>query len=538
MEQVSVLIRNGTIYDGGGGAPLVGDVAIDGDRIVGLGAATGLRGKTEIDATGLAVAPGFINMLSWANEALIADGRSQSDIRQGVTLEVLGEGRSMGPWSDAMKAEYREQQGDVKYDIEWTTLGEYLAYMERRGISPNIASFVGATTARIHEVGYENRRPTETELAGMRAIVARAMEEGAIGVSSALAYSPAAYADTDELAALAEVAGQYGGLYISHIRNEADALLEAFDEFLTIARRAKVRAEVYHIKASGQANWHKLDELLARIEAARAAGLTITADMYPYHASSSGLDAVMPPWVQEGGQKAWFKRLRDPAVRARVRQEMNEPSTAWDNFYTSAGGAENIILVGFKREHLRSLAGRTLADVARERGTPPEDTAMDLVTEDESDVAAAFFSMSEDCVRKNLRTPWISFCSDAQSIATEGLFLHRSPHPRTYGSFARLLGKYVREERIIPLEEAVRRLTSLPATNLRIRDRGRLAAGYFADVVVFDPVTIQDRATFKSPHQYATGMQHVFVNGGHVIRDGEHTGAKPGRVVRGPGWRG
>ena len=536
MADHDVLVRGGTIYDGTGAAPVVGDVATSADRVTAVGATQG-RGHVEIDARGLAVAPGFINMLSWANEALLHDGRSQSDLRQGVTLEVLGEGWSMGPLSDALKAEQVAEQGDVKYDVAWTTLGEYLDYLVGRGISCNVASFVGATTLRIHQMGHENRRPTSAELDRMRALVREAMAEGAVGVSSALIYAPSIFADTDELVALAEVAAECAGMYISHIRNEADNLLEAFDEFLTIARRARIRAEVYHIKASGRANWHKLDELLVRIEAARHEGLPITADMYTYNASSTGLDSVMPPWVQEGGRKAWIERLKDPTIRARVKHEMNTPTKEWDNGWLAAGTPENIILVGFKREALKPLAGQTLAAVAAARGTAPDDTAIDLVIEDESNVAAAFFSMSEENVRKEIRVPWISFCSDAQSVATEGVFLKRSPHPRTYGTFARLLGRYVRDEKLIPLEEAIRRLTSLPAANLRVQGRGRLAPGYFADVVVFDPATIQDQATFGQPHRYATGVQHVLVNGVPVLRDGEHTDARPGRVVRGPGWR-
>ncbi len=531
--EVDLLIRNGTLYDGTGRPGVVGDIGVDGDSIACVGAGEQARGRVEIDAQGLAVAPGFINMLSWANEALIHDGRSQSDIHQGVTLEVLGEGHSMGPWNDTLKQVQREQQGQIKYDIDWTTLGEYLDWLVGRGISPNVASFVGATTLREHEIDFENRRPTADELGHMQGLVRQAMEEGALGLSSALVYSPAAYAQTDELIALAAAAAEYDGLYISHLRNEADSLLEAFDEFLTIARTAGIRAEVYHIKASGRANWEKLAALLARIEAARADGLAITANMYPYDASSSGLDATMPPWVQEGGHKAWVARLRDPEIRTRVAREMQTPTAEWDNFYVSAGSPDNILLVGFKNDALKSLAGKTVAQVAAQRGTSPADTIMDLVVEDDSNVGAAFFSMSEDNVRLKIGKPWISFCSDAQSIASEGLFLKRSPHPRTYGSFARVLGKYVRDEGLITLEEAVRRLTSLPADNLRIKRRGRLVEGYYADVVVFDPATIKDRATFKQPHQYAAGVRHVFVNGVQVLKDGEHTGAKPGRVVRG-----
>jgi len=537
VHEYDVLIRNGMIYDGSGSRPYAGDVAVNGDTIAAVGPRMKARGRIEIDAAGRAVAPGFINMLSWANEPLLHDGRSQSDIRQGVTLEVMGEGTSMGPWNEAMKREEIEQQGDIKFDIQWTTLGEYLDYLVGRGISCNVASFVGATTVRIHEVGYANRRATPAELDRMRALVRQAMEEGAVGVSTSLIYSPAFYADTEELIALAKVAAEYGGIYISHIRNEGDTLLEALDELLTIARRANIAAEVYHIKASGRRNWHKINDVFTKIEAARAEGLHITADMYTYHASSTGLDAIMPPWVQEGGHKAWVERLKDPAIRQRVKKEMQLPSKEWDNGYTTAGSAENILLVGFRSDQLKPLTGRTLAEVAAMRNQPPEETAMDLVIEDNSRVSCVFFTMSEDNVRAEVRRPWISFCSDSGSIATEGVFLKQQPHPRAYGSFARLLGKYVRDEKLVPLEDAIRRLTSFPAENLKLDRRGRLAAGYFADVVVFDPATIQDHATFKEPHQYATGVVHVLVNGVAVLKDGEHTGAKPGRVVRGPGAR-
>jgi len=535
--QYDLIIRNGIIYDGTGSAPFAGDLAVNGDVIAAVGSLGNAHGRQEIDCAGLAVAPGFINVLSWANESLIEDGRSQSDIRQGVTLEVLGEGFSMGPWNQAIKEDELEQQGDLKYAIEWTTLGEYLDYLVQGGISPNVASFVGATTVRIHVLGHENRPPTPDELEQMRDLVRQAMAEGALGVSSSLIYAPAAYAGTDELVALAQVAGEFGGMYISHLRNEGDSLLEAFEELLTIARRANVRAEVYHLKASGRANWHKLGALIQGIEQARAEGLQITADMYTYHASSTGLNAIMPPWVQEGGHKVWVERLKNHVFRAKLRQEMNTPSTEWDNGYLTAGGPDNILLVEFKSEALKPLTGKTLAEVAAMRGTPPEDTAMDLVIEDDSRVGAVFFSMSEDNIREKIRQPWISFCSDAGSLAPEGVFLEGNPHPRAYGSFARLLGRYVRDEQLIPLEEAVRRLTSLPADTLKLDRRGRLAAGCFADVVVFDPATIQDQATFDQPHQYATGVKHVLVNGVQVLEDGEHTGATPGRVVRGPGWR-
>jgi N-acyl-D-amino-acid deacylase len=533
-----VLIRNGTIYDGLGGKPYASDVALLGDTIAAIGSLGRARGRKEIDAAGLAVAPGFINMLSWAVESLIEDGRSQSNIRQGVTLEVLGEGRSMGPLNEAMKAEWTARQGRIRYDIEWTTLGEYLEFLVRRGVSTNVASFMGATTARIYVLGYEDRAPTGEELDRMRALVRQAMEEGAVGLSSALIYAPACYAETEELVALAEVTAGYGGLYISHIRNEGNRLLEAIDELLGVARRTGIAAEIYHLKVSGRSNWAKLDEAVAKIEAARAEGLRITADMYTYPASATGLDATMPPWVQEGGHRAWVERLKDPAIRERVAREMVTPSDEWDSSYLAAGSPDKILLVGFKSEALKPLTGKTLAEVAAQRGTSPEETAIDLVVEDDSDVGAVFFTMSEDNVRRQIALPWVSFGSDGASQAPEGVFLQSSTHPRAYGTFARLLGKYVREEGVIPLEEAIRRLTSLPAANLGLRRRGSLAAGYLADVVVFGPDTVQDHATFDQPHQYATGVAHVFVNGVQVLEDGEHTGARPGRVVRGPGWIG
>ena len=536
--EYDVVIRNGTLVDGLGGAPMGGDLAIAGDAIAAVGSLGRVRGRTEIDASGLAVAPGFINMLSWAIESLIEDGRSQSNIRQGVTLEVMGEGRSMGPLTEAMKAEWTARQGHIRYDIEWTTLGEYLEFLVRRGVSPNVASFVGATTARIHALGYEDRPPAPEELEHMRGLVREAMEEGAVGLSSALIYAPACYAAPEELVALAEVVAEYGGLYISHIRNEGNRLLEAMDELIEVARRTGAAAEIYHLKVSGRANWHKLDDAIAKVEAARAEGLRITADMYTYPASSTGLDATMPPWVQEGGHRAWVERLKDPAIRERVKREMAASSDEWDSTYLAAGSPDKVLLVGFKSEALQPLVGKTLAEVAAMRGTSPEETAIDLVIEDDSDVGAVYFTMSEENVRRQIALPWVSFGSDGASQAPEGVFLKSSTHPRAYGNFSRLLGKYVRQEQVIPLEEAVRRLTSLPARNLKLHRRGSLTVGHLADVVVFEPDTIQDRATFENPHQYATGMVHVFVNGVQVLQDGEHTGATPGRVVRGPGWKG
>jgi len=532
-----LLIRNGTIYNGSGGPPVVGDVAVRGDQIVGVGSVAGVTARRTVDARGLAVAPGFINMLSWATESLIHDGRSQSDIRQGVTLEVMGEGWSMGPLNPQMKEALRSDQGDIKYPVEWTTLDEYLRFLVRRKISCNVASFIGPETVRIHELGYEDRAPNAAELARMQALVRTAMREGALGVASSLIYAPGFYAKTAELIALCKVAAEYDGLYISHLRSEGNQFVEALDELLTIAREAKIRAEVYHLKAAGQANWPKLDTVIRKIEAARASGLAITADMYTYTAGQTGLDAAMPPWVQEGGYYAWAERLQDPAIRERVRREMSTPTDKWENLYLAAGSADRVILVGFKNEQLKPLTGKTLAEVAKLRGKSPEETAMDLVVEDGSRVGAVYFLMSEDNVRKQIKLPWVSFCSDSPSLAPEGVFLKSSTHPRAYGSFARLLGRYVRDEKLIPLADAIRRLTSFPAENLRLKQRGWLQPGYFADTVAFDPARVQDHATFEKPHQYSTGMVHVWVNGEQVLLDGEHTGAKPGQVVRGPGWK-
>lgn len=532
-----VVIRGGTVYDGSGGAPVVGDVAVKGDTLVQVGGAVDGRGRIEIDASGLAVTPGFINMLSWATESLIEDGRSLSDIKQGVTLEVFGEGWSMGPLNERMRQEVIEQQGDIKFDVPWTTLEEYLEHLVARGISPNVASFVGATTVRIHEVGFDNRPPTPEELERMKTLVRQAMEAGALGVGSSLIYAPAFYARTDELIALSSIAAEYDGMYISHMRSEGNRLLEAVDELLTIARDAGIQAEIYHLKAAGRSNWGKMDAVIRRVEQARAGGLRVTADMYTYTAGSTGLDAAMPPWVQEGGHKQWVERLRDPAVRRRVRREMSTPTDQWENLYLAAG-ADNVLLVEFKQDSLKPLTGKSLAEVARMRGKSPEETAMDLVIQDDSRVGCVYFLMSEDNVKKQIALPWVAFGSDGGSLAPEGVFLRSNTHPRAYGNFARLLGKYVRDEQVIPPEEAVRRLTSFPAANLKIRKRGTLAPGSYADVVIFDPASIQDHATFQEPHQLATGVRHVFVNGVQVLRDGEHTGATPGRVVRGPGWSG
>ncbi len=530
-----IVIRNGTIYDGSGGTPVRGDVAIDADSIVAVGDIGSATGGTEINAEGLAVAPGFINMLSWADTRLIADGRSQSDIRQGVTLEVFGEGTSGGPLTDVMKAEILEEQGDIKYPIEWTTLAEFLDHLVKKGVSPNVASFVGATTVREHVLGQSDREPTPAELDTMRALVDQAMREGALGVGSSLIYAPAFYAKTPELIELVKVAAKHGGMYISHMRSEGNRLLESVDELITIARESGARAEIYHLKAAGRDNWGKLDAVIRKIEAARAEGLEITADMYTYTAGSTGLDAAMPPWVQEGGYKAWAGRLRDPQTRRRVLREMATPTNEWENLYLAAG-AEGTLLVGFKNDALKPLTGKTLAEVARTRGQSPEETAIDLVIEDGSRVQVVYFLMSEENVRRQMSLPWMSFGSDAGSMAPEGVFLKSSTHPRAYGNFARVIGRYTREG-VVSLPDAIRRLTSHPAQVLRIRNRGSLAPGYFADVVIFDPARVEDHATYEKPHQYATGMVHVLVNGVPVLTDGEHTGARPGRVIYGPGKR-
>jgi N-acyl-D-amino-acid deacylase len=533
-----VIVRGGQVYDGSGTEPIVADVAIRGDTIAAVGDLSGRSARTEIDARGLAVTPGFINMLSWATQSLIEDGRSQSDLRQGVTLEVFGEGWSEGPLNEKMKKEYVEQQGDIKFPIDWTTLREYLSGLERRGISTNVASFVGATTVRIHVLGYENRAPGPTEMDSMKALVRTAMEEGALGVGSSLIYAPAFYAGTDELAELCKVAAEYDGMYISHIRSEGNRLLEAVDEFLTIARRAGIRAEIYHLKAAGRNNWPKMDRVIEAIERARSVGLDVAANMYTYTAGATGLDAAMPPWVQEGGLQAWIGRLKNGVIRARVAREMTTPSDAWENLYLAAGSPDRILLNSFRNDTLKYLTGKTLAEVSALRGTSPEQTAMDLVTQDESRVGAIYFLMDEANVKKQIALPWVSFGSDEESSAPEGAFLKYKPHPRAYGTFARLLGRYVREEKIIALQEAVRRLTSLPAERLRLDRRGQLKIGYFADLVALNPDGVLDHATYKEPHRYATGVVHVFVNGVQVLRDGEHTGAKPGRFVLGPGRKG
>jgi N-acyl-D-amino-acid deacylase len=530
-----VIIKNGAVYNGTGSEAQHVDLAIRGDRIAGVGDYKNAKAKTVIDARGLAVAPGFINMLSWSTESLIQDGRSQSEIRQGVTTEIMGEGESMGPMNDRVREFMLKQQADIKYDITWNTLTEYLRFLEKRGISCNVASFIGATTIRQNVIGFDDRPPTPQELDQMRELVREEMEAGALGIGTSLIYPPAFYAKTDELIELCKVAAKYKGKYISHMRSEGNQLLEAFDELLRISREAGIPAEVYHIKAAGEKNWGKIDNLLSRIESAQKEGLNIRANMYTYTAGGTGLDACFPPWTEDGGYPALFKRLRDPATREKIKAEVKIDSDKWENLYLSAGSPDRIILVGFKSEKLKPLTGKSLAEVAKMRGKDPIETAMDLVAEDESRIGAVYFMMSEENVKKEIAKPWISFGSDEASQAPEGVFLKSNPHPRAYGNFARVLGKYVRDEKVIALPEAIRRLSALPATNLGLDHRGFLKEGMFADVVVLDPATIADHATFEKPQQYATGVKHVFVNGVQVIKDGEHTGAKPGRALWGPG---
>jgi N-acyl-D-amino-acid deacylase len=537
-ESFDVILKGGTVYDGSGHEPRVVDVAMRGDRIVQVGDLRGARAALTLDVTGRAVAPGFINVLSWSPESLIADGRSQGEIRQGVTLEIFGEGESMGPLNAAMKADALKQQQDIRYPIEWTTLAEYLDWLVERGVSTNVASLIGAATVRIHELGYADKAPTPEQLQRMKSLVAQAMQDGALGVGASLIYVPATFASTEELIELCKVAAHYDGIYTAHIRSEGQGLLEAIDETIRIARESAIRAEIYHLKASGEVNWPKMAHAVERIEKARHAGVQLTADMYPYVAGATGLDAAMPPWVQEGGLDAWVERLKQPEVRTRVATEMRAGSTDWESLYRDAGTPARVLFIGFRNPALKPLTGKTLKEVAAMRGKSPEETAMDLVVEDHSRVETAYFLMSEDNVRLGLRQPWVSIGSDAASMAPEGVFLEKSAHPRAYGAFARFLGYYVREQKLVPLADAIRRMTRLPAENFRLAQRGCLEAGCFADVVVFDPATIIDHATFEKPHQYATGVQHVFVNGVQVLKDGEHTGAKPGRVVHGPGYRG
>jgi len=533
-QSFDVIIKGGTVYDGTERQPVRADVGIKGDRIADIGNLSRATAPTIVDAKGLAVAPGFINMLSHSESSLIRDPRSLSEIKQGVTTQIFGE-LSMGPLNDEMKRRLREQQGDVKYDIEWTTLSEYLKYLEKRGVSQNVASFIGAATIREYVIGLEDKPPTPEQLDQMRELVRREMEAGALGITTALIYPPAFFAKTDELIELCKVAAKYQGKYTVHMRSEGNQLLEAVQETIRISREAGLPAEIYHLKASGEANWPKMAQVIKMIEDARRQGVKITANMYTYPAGGTGLDAAMPPWVFDGGREAAYQRLQDPATRKKIADAIRTPTNEWENLYLLAGSPDRILFASFKTEKLKPLTGKTLAEVARMRGKDPVETIMDLVLEDRSRIGTIYFLMSEDNIKKQIRQPWVSFGSDAASIAPEGVFLRSSAHPRAYGNFARLLGKYVREEKVISLAEAVRRLSGLPATNLGLDHRGFLKEGMFADVVVFDPQTIADRATFENPHQLAVGVKHVFVNGVQVLKDSEHTGAKPGRALWGPG---
>jgi len=536
-KDYDVIIRNGLIYDGSGNIPISSDIGINGHFISLVGDLSNSTAENEINAEGMAVAPGFINMLSWATQPLIIDGRAMSDIKQGVTLEIMGEGRSMGPLNESMKIREKNRQSNIKYDIEWTTLGEYLDFIVKQGVSVNVASYVGATTIRVHELGYEDRAPASDELERMKQLVRDAMREGALGVGSSLIYTPANFAETDELIALVSAAAEYNGRYISHLRSEANKLEEAVLELIKISSITGAPAEIYHLKAAGQKNWYKLENVFNLIETAKASGLRISANMYTYAAAATGLDATMPPWSQEGGHDEWVERLRSEKNRDLISKEMLNADSEWENFFMQAG-PEGILLTGFKNPDLKKYIGKTLSEVSKLRGTSPQITAMDLVIEDNSRVDAVFFLMSEANVLEQIKKPWISFGSDAGALANEGVFIEKSTHPRAYGNFARVLGKYSRDEKAITLTEAIRRMTSLPASNAGIYDRGQLKKDYYADIVVFDPEEIADRATFENPHQYAVGVEHVFVNGVQVLNHGKHTGAMPGMVVRGPGWSG
>lgn len=532
-----LLIRNGTLYDGSGKKPFIGDIAIDGDRITYIGPHRDQKGRTEIDAKGQAVAPGFINMLAHPEESLFADGRALSDLTQGVTLEVMGE-FSMGPLNDEGKRLLVDRQSDIHFPVTWTTLGEYLQVLEQRGIAPNVASFVGAPTVREFVLGEKDVAPTPAQLKEMVDLVHKAMEEGALGVTTMLIYAPANFAKTPELIALARESARCGGIYTAHMRSEGDRIEGAVQETIDIAKASGAPAEIYHLKMAGKDNWGKLDRVVAQVEAARKSGVRISANMYTYTAGATGLNAAMPLWVQDGGLETWIARLRDPATRAKVIAEMRNPHPAtWENLYAAAG-AQGVLLLAFKNPKLKPLTGKTLAEVAQARGVSPEDAAIDLVIEDGSRVGVGYFLMSEDNVRRQAALPWVSFGSDEQGNAPEGVFLLSAAHPRAYGNFSRVFAQYVRKDHVISIEEAVRKLSALPADNLSLKDRGRLRVGYFADVVVFDPNTIQDHATFEKPHQLSTGVSQVVVNGKLALKDGKPTGVASGRVVRGRAWTG
>jgi len=536
-KEYDTIIRNGMIYDGNGEEPYKADIGIKNDTIAFIGDLSKAAAINEIDAKGNAVAPGFINMLSWATETLIEDGRSQSDIRQGITLEVMGEGESMGPLNAEMKQQLQTGQSDIKYKVDWNTLGEYLAFLEKKGISCNVASFVGATTIRTYIIGEDNRDPTAAELDSMKLLVRQAMEEGAMGVGTSLIYPPAFFAKTNELVELSKEASKYGGSYISHMRSEGNKLYEAVEELITIAKEAKIHAGIYQLKAAGKDNWKKMDSVIRRVERARAEGLNITADMYTYLAGATGMTAAFPPSLQDGGFGKLREKLQDPAIREQMKKAMNTNASDWENLYYGAGTPDNVLLLGFKQDSLKKYTGKTLTEVARLRGKSPEETAMDLIVQDSTRVGVAYFLMNEENVKKQIAVPWVSFGSDEGSYTNEGVFLKSNAHPRAYGNFIRVLGKYSRDEKVIGLPDAIHKLSKLPATNLKITNRGELKSGNYADIVIFDPAKVKDNSTFEKPHQYAEGMIHVFVNGVQVLKDGEHTNAKPGKFVKGPGYK-
>ena len=526
------IIRNGMVYDGNGGEPFKGDIGINSDTIAFIGDLSKEKGRNEIDANGMAVSPGFINMLSWSPVTLLEDGNSQGDIRQGVTLEVFGEGESMGPLNPKMKADLQKDQPLFKFNVDWNTLGEYMHSLEKRGISCNVASYVGATTIRTHVIGEENRDPTDTELDSMKALVKQAMEEGALGVGSSLIYPPAFFAKTSELIELCKAAAPYGGGYISHMRSEGNKLHEAVEELITIAKEAGVHGEIYHLKVGGIDNWNKMDSVIKRVERARSEGIDIAANMYTYIAGATGMTAAMPPSLQDGGFGKLWERLQDPSTRKEMIKAMKTNATDWENLYYGAGSPERVLLLGFRKNSLSKYIGKTLGEAAKMMNTTPEDAAIDLIIEDSSRVEVAYFLMNEDNVKKQIALPWVSFGSDAGSMAPEGNFLKQSTHPRAYGNFARVIGHYVRDEKVLSLQQAIQKLSNVAAHSLNISKRGELKVGNFADVLVFDPAKVKDNATFEKPHQYASGMIHVMVNGVQVLKNGEHTNAKPGRFVK------
>jgi len=535
-EEYDTIIRNGMIYDGNGGDPYKGDIGIKNDTIAFIGDLSKASAKNETDAKGNAVAPGFINMMGHSEVSLLIDGRAQSDIRQGVTTEIFCES-SMAPLNAAMKKQMQEGQGDVKFDVAWNTLGEYMNHVEKKGIAPNIASYVGTGTIRQNIIGEDNKAPTPAQLDSMKMLVKQAMEEGALGITNALIYPPDFFAKTDELIALAKEASKYGGAYSSHMRSEGDKFLEAVEELITISKEANIPAEIHHLKAAGKDNWYKMDSVIKRVERARKEGLQITADMYTYIAGATGLTATMPPTLQDGGFGKLRERLQNPVIRKKIKNEMDTKTDKWENFYFSVGTPENILLLGFKQDSLKKYIGKTLGQVAVLRGTTPEETAMDLIIQDSTRVDVAYFLMNEDNVKKQIAVPWVSFGSDEGSYTTEGVFLKSNAHPRAYGNFARLLGKYVREEKATSLQDAIRKLAKLPATTLKLQNRGELKVGNYADIVIFDPAKVKDNATFEKPHQYADGMLDVFVNGIQVFKNGEPTGKSAGRFVKGPGYK-